>query len=75
MNTMTDLAGVRAGNVLHEAMRIGGERVGGSRVLEVRNPYSGAVVGTVPKASVEDVRRARGSARRCACRSRCAGSA
>jgi len=58
MNTMTDLAGVRAGNVLHEAMRIGGERVGGSRVLEVRNPYSGAVVGTVPKASVEDVRRA-----------------
>ncbi|HVJ72866.1 MAG TPA: phosphonoacetaldehyde dehydrogenase [Casimicrobiaceae bacterium] len=55
---MTDLAGVRAGNVLHEAMRIGGERVGGSRVLEVRNPYSGAVVGTVPKASVEDVRRA-----------------
>jgi len=58
MNTMTDLAGVRAGNVLHEAMRIGGERVGGLRVLEVRNPYSGAVVGTVPKASVEDVRRA-----------------
>ena len=58
MNTMTDLAGIRAGHVLHEKMRIGGERVGGGRVLEVRNPYPGAVVGTVPKASVEEIRRA-----------------
>ncbi|HET9340305.1 MAG TPA: phosphonoacetaldehyde dehydrogenase [Casimicrobiaceae bacterium] len=55
---MTDLAGVRAGNVLHEKMRIGGECVGGARVLEVHNPYTGAVVGTVPKATVDDVRRA-----------------
>ena len=51
MNTMTDLAGIRAGHALHEKMRIGGERVGGSRVIEVHNPYTGAVVGTVPKAS------------------------
>ncbi|HEX5628812.1 MAG TPA: phosphonoacetaldehyde dehydrogenase [Usitatibacteraceae bacterium] len=41
-----------------EAMRIGGERVATGRVIEVFNPWSGEVVGTVPKASVEDVRRA-----------------
>jgi putative phosphonoacetaldehyde dehydrogenase len=41
-----------------EAMRIGGERVLRDRVIEVRNPYTGEVVGTVPKATVEDVRRA-----------------
>jgi putative phosphonoacetaldehyde dehydrogenase len=41
-----------------EAMRIGGERVATGRVIEVCNPWSGEVVGTVPKASVEDVRRA-----------------
>jgi len=39
-------------------MRIGGERVATGRVIEVTNPWSGEVVGTVPKASVEDVRRA-----------------
>jgi putative phosphonoacetaldehyde dehydrogenase len=58
MNKMTDLANVRAGAVLEEKMRIGGERVGGKHVLEVRNPYSGAVVGTVPKGTVDDIRRA-----------------
>ena len=41
-----------------EAMRIGGERVSCDRVIEVRNPWSGEIVGTVPRASVEDVRRA-----------------
>jgi aldehyde dehydrogenase (NAD+) len=41
-----------------ETMRIAGERVGASRVLEVTNPYTGDVVGTVPRASVDDVRRA-----------------
>ena len=39
-------------------MRIAGERVGGSRVLEVRNPYTNEVVGTVPRAGVDDIRRA-----------------
>ena len=58
MNMMTELAGLRSGHVLREAMRIGGERVGNARVIEVHNPYTGAVVGTVPKATVEDVRRA-----------------
>ena len=56
MNMMTELAGVKQGGVLHAKMRIAGEHVGGDRVIEVRNPYTGAVVGTVPKATVEDIR-------------------
>ncbi|MFO1414387.1 MAG: phosphonoacetaldehyde dehydrogenase [Burkholderiales bacterium] len=39
-------------------MRIAGEAVGNPRTIEVRNPYTGALVGTVPKATVDDVRRA-----------------
>jgi len=58
MNKMTELGGLRSGQTLREKMRIGGERVGGKHVLEVRNPYSGAVVGTVPKGTVDDIRRA-----------------
>ena len=58
MNMMTELAGVKQGSVLHAKMRIAGEHVGGDRVLEVRNPYTGAIVGTVPKATVDDIRRA-----------------
>jgi len=46
------------GEPLHEQMRIAGEKVGGERTIDVRNPYSGALVGTVPKASVDDIRRA-----------------
>src|SRR5438876_931969 len=64
MNMMADLARVRAGRVLHEKMRIGGELVGSDRVIEVFNPYTGAVVGTVPKASADDVRRALSIGRR-----------
>ncbi len=41
-----------------EAMRIAGEKVFADRVIEVRYPYTGEVVATVPQASVEDVRRA-----------------
>jgi acyl-CoA reductase-like NAD-dependent aldehyde dehydrogenase len=41
-----------------EGMRIAGERVSNARVIEVRDPYTGDVAGTVPKATVEDVRRA-----------------
>lgn len=58
MNMMTELKGLRQGHVLHEKMRIAGELVGGARTLDVHNPYTGAVVGTVPKASVEAIRRA-----------------
>ncbi|MGZ5237399.1 MAG: aldehyde dehydrogenase family protein, partial [Caldimonas sp.] len=45
-----------------EAMRIAGEKVGGERggerAIEVLSPYTGERVGSVPKASVEEVRRA-----------------
>ncbi|MBC8022775.1 MAG: phosphonoacetaldehyde dehydrogenase [Burkholderiales bacterium] len=34
------------------------DRAQGQRLIEVRNPYTGEVVGTVPKATVEDVRKA-----------------
>ncbi len=41
-----------------EAMRIAGEKVYRDRVIEVRYPWTGEVVATVPKATVEDVKRA-----------------
>ncbi|HMA32752.1 MAG TPA: phosphonoacetaldehyde dehydrogenase [Casimicrobiaceae bacterium] len=40
----------------HETMRIAGERVDSPRRLEVRNPWTGGLVGTVPKASIDQVR-------------------
>ncbi|HXR56241.1 MAG TPA: phosphonoacetaldehyde dehydrogenase [Casimicrobiaceae bacterium] len=43
---------------LTESMRIAGERVGSARTLDVLNPYTGDVVGTVPRASIDDIRRA-----------------
>ena len=45
-------------HVRHEPMRIAGERVDNPRRIEVINPYTEEVIGTVPKATVEDVRRA-----------------
>jgi putative phosphonoacetaldehyde dehydrogenase len=44
--------------IRHESMRIAGERVDNPRRIEVFNPYTEEVIGTVPKATVEDVRRA-----------------
>ena len=41
-----------------EAMRIAGEKVHAERVIEIRHPFTGEVVATVPKATVADVRRA-----------------
>jgi putative phosphonoacetaldehyde dehydrogenase len=45
-----------------EALRIGGEKIGadrtGSRVIEVFNPYTELVIGSVPKATIDEVRRA-----------------
>ncbi|NWG30655.1 MAG: phosphonoacetaldehyde dehydrogenase [Rhodocyclaceae bacterium] len=41
-----------------ETLRIGGERLARERVIEVMNPYTNECIGAVPKASVEDVRRA-----------------
>ena len=58
MNMMTELKDVRHGNMLRAKMRIAGEEVGGERTIDVHNPYTGAIVGTVPKATVEEVRRA-----------------
>ena len=58
MNMMAELKDLRHGGVLRAKMRIAGELVGGARTIDVRNPYTGAVVGTVPKATVDDVRRA-----------------
>ena len=55
---MTELQDVRHGAALHAKMRIAGEQVGGARTIEVLNPWNGKVVGTVPKATVEDIRRA-----------------
>jgi putative phosphonoacetaldehyde dehydrogenase len=46
----------------HESMRIAGEKVGGGRGgagrIDVFNPYNGKLVGSVPKATVDEVRRA-----------------
>jgi aldehyde dehydrogenase (NAD+) len=43
---------------IREAMRIAGEKIHTDRVIEIRYPYTGEVIATVPKASVDDVRRA-----------------
>jgi phosphonoacetaldehyde dehydrogenase len=44
--------------IRREGLRIAGEQVHRDRVIEIRYPYSGEVIATVPKATVEDVRRA-----------------
>jgi putative phosphonoacetaldehyde dehydrogenase len=49
---------MNARELRREAMRIGGEAVHRDRVIEVFNPYTEQLIGTVPKANVEDVRRA-----------------
>ena len=41
-----------------EALRSGGERVTRERTLDVTNPFNGERVGTVPLATLDDVRRA-----------------
>ena len=51
-----------------EGLRIGGERILRERVIEVLNPYTNKVVGTVPSATVEDVRRAFGIAKGYQCK-------
>ena len=48
--------------MLIEALRLAGEKVGAGRSagrsIQVLNPYTNAVVGTVPKATLDEVRRA-----------------
>src|SRR6516162_5829936 len=58
MNMMTELKDVRQGSLLRVKMRIAGEEVGGERTIDVHNPYTEAVVGTVPMATVAEIRRA-----------------
>src|SRR6185369_1125699 len=56
---MTPLAQRKpASDLRHEGMRIGGEKVLRDRVIEVYNPFTEKVIATVPKATVEDIRRA-----------------
>ncbi|HEY3049925.1 MAG TPA: aldehyde dehydrogenase family protein, partial [Polaromonas sp.] len=45
-------------SVIHESLRIAGEKVARDRVVEVTHPYTGEVIATVPKATLEDVKRA-----------------
>ena len=45
-------------DVKHEGMRIGGEKVLRDRVIEVSNPYTEQVIATVPKATIDDIKRA-----------------
>jgi aldehyde dehydrogenase (NAD+) len=49
---------MNARELRREAMRIEGEPVHRDRVIEVFNPYSEQLIGTVPKATLDDVRRA-----------------
>ena len=60
-NAKEDIAGFIRENGLN-AMRIAGRRVGADRTAErsiaVTNPYTGAVIGQVPKATLEEVREA-----------------
>ena len=50
--------GARGEAMRREGLRIGGAQVTTERSDEVLNPYTGALVGTVARASVDDVRRA-----------------
>ncbi len=49
---------MNARDLRREAMRIGGELVHRDRVIEVFNPYTEQLIGTVPKATMDDVKRA-----------------
>ena len=55
---MTALRAVAKSAVRHESMRIGGRKVDAEKRIEVLNPYTNAVVGTVPDAGVEHAREA-----------------
>ncbi len=48
----------QSSDTIHEGMRIGGEKVTRDRVIEVYNPYTEKVIGTVPRATVDDIKRA-----------------
>jgi aldehyde dehydrogenase (NAD+) len=60
---MTTTMTLQPGVAHREAMRIAGERVHGERTIDVRYPYTGDIIATVPKATLADVRRAYATAR------------
>ena len=56
MNALTPPA--RSPHFIAESLRIGGHKVATPRAIEVFNPWDGALIGTVPMAAVDDLRRA-----------------
>ncbi|MGO4814614.1 phosphonoacetaldehyde dehydrogenase [Cupriavidus sp. 2MCAB6] len=58
MNAPQFSAGQVSPHFRAEALRIDGKKMTRERVIEVCSPYDGSLVGTVPMASVEDVRHA-----------------
>ena len=44
-------------NLRHECMRIGGEKVDTADRIDVFNPYTGAVIGSIPRGTAEHVKR------------------
>jgi putative phosphonoacetaldehyde dehydrogenase len=62
MSVTTHKSAVR--DPIRESLRIAGKKISHDRVIEVRHPYSGELIGTVPKATPDDVRRALQIARR-----------
>ena len=44
--------------IRREALRIAGDKVHRDRVIEVTYPFTGEIIATVPKATIDDVRRA-----------------
>jgi len=49
---------IKSNNFHVEAMRIGGRRVVRERTIDVHSPFSGQIIATVPKATLEDIREA-----------------
>ncbi|OWW21038.1 phosphonoacetaldehyde dehydrogenase [Noviherbaspirillum denitrificans] len=58
MSLLSQIGALREGHILKQKMRIAGEHVGSDRIIEVCNPYTGKLIGTVPKASVPDIQNA-----------------
>ncbi|RIX82065.1 phosphonoacetaldehyde dehydrogenase, partial [Acidovorax cavernicola] len=54
----SDQSALKPGTVYREALRIAGEKVHRDRTIEVAYPYTGEVIATVPKATLDDVRNA-----------------
>ncbi|HEY3852445.1 MAG TPA: phosphonoacetaldehyde dehydrogenase [Steroidobacteraceae bacterium] len=57
-NSSTDPASSAKRDPIRESLRIAGEKVSRDRVIDVRHPFSGERIGTVPKATLADVKRA-----------------